>query len=233
MELIINEITPSQGIYVKFRYTLAEDEKKEQVRYFNSFFEKATIMTIGYEELDKCGKPALPHIHYHMFIDDKIANIRGRLKTLMKTNGEERKGNALYSLTEEKDVLDINRFFRYVYKEGGRITVGEKIKLLKDFDPAVEVKCSVEERQRSIQFNNDKVERSLRLNTYDKIKELFVAKPPVDLAEVISRITDFYIEEGLACNASTMSGYATTYGLSVGLIDKRVFNLKIMSLCML
>lgn len=227
MELIVNEISHPQGIYVKFRYTLDSGENKLNC-LFNTLFEKATIKTIGYEVLDKCGKPTLPHIHIHMFIDDKIANIRGRLKTLFKMNGEERKGNALYSLKEEKDVLDVNRFFRYPFKEGGRIKKGEKIDLLIDFNPDIETKCATEERLRSIQFNNDKVEKSLRLNTYDKIKEDLLTNPPITPLGVVGRITDLYIREELAANKKTMGGYATTYCLQKELIDKNAFNLSIL-----
>lgn len=229
MELKVNELPDPLGIYVKFRYTLDKNENK-QTAMFNTLFEKASIITIGYEEKDKLGKPTHPHLHYHMLIDDKIANIRGRLKTLFKANGEERSGNELYSLAEEKDVLDVNRFFRYVWKQGGRCKYHEKIDKLKDFDVAVEIKCAVEEYARSCQFNNDKVDRSTRANTYDKIVALLLDKPPVSIKEVVDRIRDFYIKEGLACNASTIAGYATTYSLAHGLLDPEAFSLKVLSL---
>lgn len=236
MELLITEKVNELplGIFVKFRYTLAAGEDKVQsARAFRTTFAKASIMTLGYEEKDKLGAPTHPHIHLHMLIDDKIANIRGRLKTLFKTDGEERKGNELYSLTEETDVLDVNRFFRYPWKQGGRLTCLERTVLLKDFDIEVEIKCAMEEYSRSCQFNNDKLERSTRANTYDKIKSIFVEKPPTSLKEVVDRIRDFYIQEGLACNASTMAGYATTYSLSVGLLDKELFSQKLLSLVIL
>lgn len=230
MELQVNELpAQSLGIYVKFRYTLDKTENK-QTSMFNLLFEKASIITMGYEEKDKLGKPTHPHIHFHMLINDKIANIRGRLKTMFKTNGEERSGNELYSLAEEKDVLDVNRFFRYVWKQGGRLKGYERIKELKDFDVAVELKCAVEEYARSCQFNNDKVDRSVRANTYDKIVALLLDKPPTTIKEVIDRIRDFYIKEGLACNASTIAGYATTYSLGHGLLDPEAFSLKVLSL---
>lgn len=233
MELKVNEL-PALGIYVKFRYTLSVGENKNSAMAFASgLFEKAKILTVGYEEKDKLGKPTHPHLHFHMLIDDKIANIRGRWKTICKVNEDDRKGNELYSLAEEKDVLDVNRFFRYVWKQGGRFKHCEKIGELNDFEPDVEMKCAMEEYTRSCQFNNDKVDRSTRANTYDKIVALFTEKPPISLIEVIDRIRDFYILEGLACNASTIAGYATTYSLSVGLLDKDAFSKKILSLVIL
>lgn len=232
MELIVKEI--DLGIYVKFRYTLEKDEKHiSAITSFKTLFSNAKIMTIGFEEKDKLGSPTHPHIHFHMLIPDKIANIRGRLKTLFKLNEEKRKGNELYSLCEEKDVKDVNRFFRYPWKQGGRQTLLENLHGLVDFDVDVEMKCAMEEYSRSCQFNNDKVERSTRPNTYDKIKELFIEKPPLSLIEVIDRIRDFYILEGLACNPATIAGYATTYSLSTGLLDKELFSKKILSLVLL
>jgi len=211
----------------------ASENKLNAVTSFKTVFAHAKVMTIGYEEKDKLGNPTHPHIHMHMLIDDKIANIRGRLKTVFKTDGEARKGNELYSLAEEKDVLDVNRFFRYVWKQGGRIKKSEVLGDLIDFDPEIEIKCAIEEYSRSVQYNNDKVDRSCRANTYDKIKLLFIEKPPTSLRQVVDDIRDFYIKEGLACNASTIAGYATTYSLSVGLLNKDLFSEKIMSLVIL
>ena len=227
MELLVSEIP--LGIYVKFRYTLSEGQSKHS-SMFNTIFEKATILTIGYEEKDKMGKPTHPHLHFHMLINDKIANIRPRLKRLFKLDQDEREGNSLYSLVEEKDVLDINRFFRYGWKQGGRIRNNEKIDLLKDFAVDVELKCAVEEYSRSCQFNNDKLDRSTRANTYDKIKALFLEKPPTTIKECVRRVREFYIRDGLACNASTMAGYVTTYSLANGLMDPELFDSKVLSL---
>lgn len=230
MELIVNELpTKPLGIYVKFRYTLDKGENKKTCM-FNTLFEKASVLTVGYEENDKLGKPTHPHLHFHMLINDKIANIRGRLKTMFKANGEKRTGNELYSLAEEKDVMDINRFFRYVWKQGGRIKTHEKIDELNEFNVDVEIKCAQEEYARSCKFNNDKVDRSVRANTYDKIVALLLEKPPKTIKEVVDRIRDFYIAEGLACNVSTIAGYATTYSLSHGLLDPEAFSLKVLSL---
>jgi len=230
MELTVNELPPiSSGIYVKFRYTLGENENKNGSMFY-TLFDKASIITVGYEEKDKLGKPTHPHLHYHMLIDDKIPNIRGRLKTWFKGNEETRSGNELYSLSEEKDIIDVNRFFRYVWKQGGRVRGIEKLGALKDFDVAVEIKCAQEEYSRSCQFNNDKVDRSCRANTYDKIVALLLDKPPTSIKQVVDRIRDFYIKEGLACNASTIAGYATTYSLGHGLLDSEEFSQKVMKL---
>lgn len=231
MELTVNELVdqPSLGIYVKFRYTLGDGENKKSSMFY-SLFEKASIITVGYEEKDKLGKPTHPHLHYHMLIDDKIANIRGRLKTYFKANDESRSGNELYSLSQEKDVIDHNRFFRYVWKQGGRVRGIEKLGGLKDFNVDVEIKCAMEEYARSCQFNNDKLDRSTRANTYDKIVALLLDNPPTTIKQVIDRIRDFYIKEGLACNASTIAGYATTYSLGHGLMDPEAFSLKVLSL---
>jgi len=237
MELVVNEVNtvdelpeqPPLGIFVKFRYTLREKETPD-ARLFSFLFDKASIITAGYEVKDKFGKPTHPHIHYHMLINDKIANIRGRLKTFFKAEDETRSGNELYSLAEEKDVKDLNRFFRYVWKQGGRARGVEKLKLLKHFDIDTEVKCAMEEYLRSCQFNNDKIDKSTRANTYDKIVALLLDNPPTTVKQVIDRIRDFYIKEGLACNASTIAGYATTYSLGHGLLDPEAFSLKVLSL---
>ena len=193
------------AIYIKFRYTLQQGaDRNNAISEANCMsallFANASILTVGFEEKDSLGKPTHPHIHFHMLINDLIPNLRGRFKTLMKKNEEEREGNELYSLKQAADVIDANRFFRYPWKQGGRIKHCEKIENLSDFDIPVEIKCAQEEYSRTIQFNNDKVDRSTRANTYDKIVALFKADPPTSLGVIMPRIVNFYVSEGLACN---------------------------------
>lgn len=233
--------------YYKLRYTLAPwDLEDLESFYRNINYEWFAIMrpelfTIGLEDKNMFGEPTHPHIHIHFTSDKKIKNIRDCLVKLWRSDVRENRQRAsLYSLVEEADVKNDNYFFRYVYKQGGMVkhawrdTTYCKIKAIPGFDVAQEQLLAMEQYSQVVEVNNKKREKQTQKDsTFDRIcvfLEAYPGEPASDEADICLRIAEFYVQEGLACNTSTMAGYAVTYCVKVGILDKSYLVKKMMAL---
>lgn len=115
--------------YYKFRYTFdTEVNETHYISCFDTIFIqrlKADKWTCGIEEMNSMGEKVSKHIHIHFTSTDKKGNIRARLTRYWKEQAKQEGieydgGNKLYSLKEEKNVDDYDRFFRYPLKQNGR-----------------------------------------------------------------------------------------------------------------
>lgn len=208
--------------FYKFRYTLSEDlgDNYRQIMYLQSLLlpeDGEYVATGGFEKLNKFNEPTHAHIHIHFGCKSRtLGGMRKALQREFKNRGETRKGNALYSLTEESDVIDVNRFLRYCWKQGGRITdsTGLLEKLPKDIDIDLETKLAKEEQERMWEFNRKKQDESMRPNTKDKLFEyldgLHKKAPFLCKRSILIKIMEYYNQEEKSANKSTIIGYLQT-----------------------
>lgn len=223
MENYLEEFT-----YLKFRYILSDGEIPRTKMYLASYFIADMCdeyyASCGYEVLNKTREPTNPHLHMHFVVKNKtIGSIRKALQREFKRLGETRKGNSLYSLAEEEDVKDLNRFLRYAWKQGGRrgIEDGFPERLPPDMDINLQEALAIEEQDRMWDFNCKKKADSLKPNTKDKLFEYldeinekckFITKK-----EILIKIMEYYNQEEKSANKSTILGYLQTavwrYGL--------------------
>ena len=227
--------------YIKFRYTLSARDLGDLPRFnqyvvkkFLSFF-KATNVTIGLEKLNKLGEETHQHIHIHFMTEVKIGTIRTALGRFWTEEEDKRTGNQKYSLREELDVKDPNRFWRYAWKQGARqYNVYENLFGLEGFDPDVEMKCAQEEYKMIVEVNRHKMEKELdKTSTYSKIVEYLEGTKPQNLREVVSQTNDYYMKECSSMNANTIAGYVTNYAIQNKFIDKSKYDDKIYSMVLL
>lgn len=236
-------------LHFKFRYTLAGSMLPSAIdgmlKTLVPIFRVYDTITMGYETLDRAGRPTHPHLHIHFNTienDPKGAKIRARFQTWLKNNSDDRingaKGaeNKVYSLkTPEDGVFNIMRFYRYPWKQGGR--VGTDLEKLQSFDCSDEdetdfIEMEIERakaeyaalsdaRAKAIAKHEDKVANS----TYSKISrrcdELLSCSPKVvGMDDIMDTIIDVYVEHELSMNTSTMAGYALTYAVSKKILLK-------------
>lgn len=182
--------------------------------------------TVGLETLDKCGDNVPAHIHLHFISDESEANIRKRLQRHFKEVGEERKGNALYSLKSYKKKLsDITRFFGYALKQNGKQFDSEMV-MPGGYDIDLERERAYEEWSRNLAYHVKNKKRMLdKQSTYDKLEIYLEAKlvelnmgNDVDLIRDL--VIEFYKENRLSANFKTMEGYVNTYRLIHNLMSK-------------
>lgn len=230
-------------IYVKFRYTFNEDEQHAEAAMpkisellgiittdQRSYHSRVKYITIGVEQLDKCGENTKKHMHIHMLIDDKLASMRKRLQRYFISVDEKRKGNVLYSLTEEEDVKDPVRFFRYVFKQSGNTAYPLENRILckhqiypPDFDVRLQCTIAYEEWMRDCEFNTKKKNDALKPSTKDMLFEYLdkindtVGKFKTKI-EILTAILQYYMQEEKSANQATIMGYLNTALLRYGLM---------------
>lgn len=212
--------------YIKFRYTPQEDIQDEQQYQcaLTSYIQHITdcsFMTCGYEVLNKLGEPAKPHYHYHLGTKKTLGTLRKSFQRGDYYKGTLAKGNELYSMTEEKDVIDYCRFFRYPFKQGGRR--GFREKLPPNFDLNVEIKCAQEEYGSMVKYNQSRRDKALAPTTCDKIMEYLESlehKPYTDL-DILEKMIQYYADKGSSSNKQTLLGYLNTYKIRNGIITAK------------
>lgn len=217
---------------IKFRYTFRETPPKNDVLTIIANFVRITepvYVTSGYETLNSLGETTHPHIHIHITTDKTIGTVRKAVQRYLSSFDESdtRKGNAKYSCVEEKDVLDMERFLRYSWKQGGREAFREKL------PDGMNTECNLhsarEEYQRLVEFNRKKREKQQSPSTFDKIEEYLKDKEFESLEDIACHIDEFYLQKELSMNIATMSGYVLTYARKKGLLSKQEIVQKILS----
>lgn len=233
--------------FYKFRYTLKPDgEKKDGFLAFQSLFgdqflnyHRIMYLSAGFEELGDRALQTQPHFHFHFALPDSgekdIGNMRKRFQRwIKKDENEKRKGNFLYSLKEELDVKDIYRFFRYPWKQLGRIvtnTTGFVVeKLPPDIDPDdidKLIALASEEQKRKWEDQINAYNRKMKPDTRDKLFG-FLDRINEENAfssekDILVKICEFYgtpdESTGLyrSANKQTMLGYLQTAKWKYGL----------------
>ena len=211
---------------VKFRFTPQEelhDEHQFQCA-LTSYVQHITdceYMTCGYEVLNKLGEPAKPHYHYHLATKKTIGAIRKAFQRGDYYTESNVKGNELYSMSEEKDVIDTSRFFRYPFKQGGRRKFREK--LPPNFELEVEIKCAKEEYASMVKFNQAKRDKALAPTNCDKIMEYLesLSELPRSDLDILEKMIQYYADKGSSANKQTLLGYLNTYKIRNGIITAK------------
>lgn len=173
----------------------------------------------GYELLNKYGETTKAHYHF-VFEDDSGKTkdaIRKQIIRFSEKLGHKLRGNAMYSLGQDEEPDDINRWLRYSHKqsqEGDKpFTWGNKFP--SDFNYAEQQKLAIEEFKRTssqLVKNRDKIAE--KETFYDKIVKYLEEKGLKDLKSIHIAIQQFYIQEKKPINYSTVDGYTITYMLS-------------------
>lgn len=218
--------------FYKFRYTPREGQHKRIGQHAWSAIVESYLdsgeyyASCGFEKLNNLNESTHPHLHFHFAIKtekDLLGAMRKRFQRYIKLDGDEtRKGNVLYSLAEESDVKDINRFLRYVWKQGGREHLGTGWpyeKLPSEMEIDLEIALAREEQERMWEFNIKKREKQMAPDTRDKLfeylddchqQENFLGKK-----QILIKICEFYgtpDEKGnmRSANKQTILGYLQT-----------------------
>lgn len=223
--------------YIKFRWTLEEGivEEDTNIKLIMQRFKQSGVIDpdntvffiCGFENKDKFGKPTHPHIHMHFTSGEEPKFIRDRFRKWIKTHtAQKQKRCELYSL-KEIDCEDVNRFLRYPMKQLNPLNVAvwdtfsDWINYPDDFDPIIEGQKANDEWVSAVEHNNKALEKHLRPTTFDKIEDYLEAlnleNPSEDL--ICEKIVEYYKENKLSANFSTMMGYCNTYRLTHGLMS--------------
>lgn len=207
--------------YIKFRYTFPEGcnpDINAVKQLFYGTFKKLTgedtpIVTAGIEKLNKLNEPTHTHIHIHIKTIQKQPAVRTAFKSWIEKEckTETRKGNALYSIKQELDVEDDERFFRYCWKQN-RCKWIEKG--TQDWDTKTMEACAKEEQERMWEFNKKQQAKQLRKNTKDLLMDYLdnqhLEKPYKDDMTILVDIIKYYDAEGKSANENTIMGYLQT-----------------------
>lgn len=184
-------------------------------------------LTAGWETTDKYGEPTHPHIHIHFATDMAVGSFRQSFTRsseyiIAKEHGVS--GNRLYSIKEEKDVVDIDRFFRYVYKQGGdwfcqshHISVPHT---WRDGTTSQEEqkRLAVEEYQTTVDVNRKLRDRKNAPNSCDRLLDYIAKLDPVPQGEtaILSAMVQYYVQRGQPANLNTLTGYMNVYLIRTG-----------------
>jgi len=246
----------SQGEYpptqkwsaIKFRYTpypelLDSLRTPEQIRHWCQQFIAGLYglvchtssgweiyqLTAGWETMDKYGEPTHPHIHIHFYTSMAVGSFRQAFTrssdyVLGKEAGVT--GNRLYSIKEEKDVLEGDRFFRYVLKQGGDwFCLGRNIRIphnWNDIDGSTtydeQKTLAVEEYQQMVERNRKLRDRKNAPNSCDRLLDYLSKLEPVPTGEtaILSAMVQYYVQRGQPANLNTLTGYMNVYLIRTG-----------------
>lgn len=221
------DILDDEWQFYKFRYTFKVDENPRSKFHLLGLLIGDTdeyYASAGIEKLNKLNETTHTHIHIHFALKNgrTLGAIRKAFQRFRGSDDETRKGNELYSLVEEPDVKEMNRFFRYAWKQGGRVGKdnGFREKLPVGLEVELEIALAIEEQKRMWEFNIKKRDTSLKPNTKDKLFEFlntkFEDKKPSEL-ELLTAICDYYNGEDKSANQSTCMGFLQTAMWKFGL----------------
>lgn len=190
---------------------------------------------IGIENMNKYGDVIKTHLHYNFQTTEKPDTIRKRIMRAFK------RPKGWYSLAQETDVLDMDRFFRYPTKQyeeyvfpkfqtelnGVRITLPRsRFPLPADFDMVLQNKLAYEEwvqKRDFLRASRDK--QHGKKSTFEKIMEEINAKNTTFTGEyeIYMYLLDYYEAHNLVVERFKIRNMIDTIALRTGLIDRRVF----------
>ena len=215
--------------FIKFRYTFNEgislaEMMSASVTCLGILTDNAVARSVGIERLNNLGRPAQPHVHIFFATTSKIGALRKAFtRSDLYKNSNGRKGNSLYSLTEEDDVIDENRFFRYVFKENRDFPMKYQ-KLPESFNFEIEAACAKEEREQQIARNMKAEAKRLEPSTSDKLFEYLGALNEQaqysDKIQLMEDIIEYYTSKDSPLNQTTVVGYHYTGMIRYGLMTK-------------
>lgn len=182
--------------YIKFRYDF-QNETQHPYAVLYRMFKVFPVGILGMETFNKYGETIKRHMHLHFVTDEKIETLR---KRFIRSGKKEEKD--IYSLKEEKDVVDINRFYRYPLKqiENQFEYQFDKIPLPPDFDLELQRHLANEEWEKGKQIlSKQRVKADSRQTTYEKIIELVEENSPdfANLLAVKNYVLDYYLDNNI------------------------------------
>lgn len=225
----------TQYRFYKFRYTVKpEANSATGVHAFSALLGKEAVfkaqcmyITAGFEELGKRAEPTQPHWHFKFAIPDvgenELGNMRKRFQRWAKEDSTEtRKGNFLYSLKEETDIKDFDRFFRYPWKQGGRRHAGNGFKferLPPNFNTEMQIALAREEQERlweeQIRSYEKKMQPDTRDLLFDYLDAINAETPFTQDIDILEKMCEFYGTPDpngyyRSANKQTILGYLQT-----------------------
>jgi len=213
--------------FLKFRYTFNEgislaEQMSASVTCLGLLTDNAVMRSVGIERLNNLGRPAQPHVHIFFATTTKIGALRKAFtRSDLYKNSNGRKANSLYSLTEEDDVKDENRFFRYVFKENRDFPMKYQ-KLPESFNFEIEAACAKEERELQIERNLKSEAKNLAPSTKDKLFEyldgLNEQSKFTTKLQILMKIIEYYTSEEKSLNHSTTMGFLNTALIRYGIL---------------
>lgn len=238
----------------KFRYTVKPgSDPATGVHAFMAILGKEAVfktqcmyITAGFETKGERGLDTHPHWHWKFVIpnvgENELGNMRKRFQRWAKEDSTEtRKGNFLYSLKEETDIKDYDRFFRYPWKQGGRRNKGNGFnfeRLPPGFDPELQTALAIEEQNRlweeQIRAYQKKMQPDTRDLLFDYLDAINAETPFSQEIDILEKMCEFYgtpDDKGYyrSANKQTILGYLNTAKWKYGLESYRETALKWLS----
>lgn len=212
---------------IKLRYTFAENASPmeitaEMLSLCRSGKELPEFLSVGIEKYDKFARPTNTHVHIHMICKESGGALRKRLVRHFEASDEKRKGVSLYSLKEEDDIKDINRFLRYPFKQYKHDEsstdmyqqLASRCKLPCNFDKLLEAEMAYDEWSKNVEFVLEKERKLHAPSTKDSLFEyldgLHKIKPFTDRKRILTEILNHYAAKESSANKNTCLGYMYT-----------------------
>lgn len=214
--------------YVKFRYDFRDDDEHPyQIlpMLFNGNPNPPGIM--GIETQNARGTTIKRHLHYHFMTNENVETIRKRFTRAYPDR--QKRGRGWYSLEHEKDVKDIEHFFRYPIKQIEPCNFDykwDRIPIPEGFDIKYQNALAYEEWAKGKEILTKKEnQRDSRLSVYEKILDIIQNTSPnlFSLRDCKIWTLEYFIENEIPPNKNKISDIANGIALKLKLISKEEF----------
>jgi len=179
--------------------------------------------TVGVETLNALGARIKPHLHYHFETFEKPDTIRARVKRAYPDR------KRFYTLKEEQDVIDRDRFYRYCHKQIEPINLDvhlesyRRVKLPDNYDVVLQNQLAFEEWTKSRDIMTEKNKENLsRLTVYEKILILIKSDNPelTTVSQCKLYVLDYYTRHNIPPQKQKIIDMAMGISLSRGIITQ-------------
>lgn len=216
------------GVFAKFRFDFCDDNEHPYSILSQLFPTGEYPMgVLGIETQNARGTQIKRHMHYHFITTENIETIRRRF-TRSYPHFKKR-GRGFYSLHQEKDVRDVNHFFRYPLKQIEPINFKynfDRIRLPDEFDIKLQNLLAYEEWSKSREILTKKEnQRDSRLSVYEKILDI-VQKTSPNLnthRECKLYVLYYFLENDIPPNKLKVTDIANGVALRLKIISKEEF----------
>lgn len=217
--------------YVKFRYDFTDMEMSdvtishvmEVIYRLLSPKGDGSVYSgvVGVENKNRYGEVIKTHMHYSFMTTEKPESIRRRF---MRTKSKKVES---YSLAEETDVVDFNRFFRYALKQYDPSTFEYKyysrIPLPPNFDLMLQQHFAYDEWERGTQIlSKARVKRDSRASVYERIIDQVAESGVIflDLRQVQDYVLDYFLDNNLPPDRNKIMNMADGLAIRSHIIDR-------------
>lgn len=213
--------------YAKFRFDFTDDTQHPYQILNYMGFKTYPSGILGVESQNAQGALIKRHLHFHFITDENVESIRRRFSR--NYPDFKKRGRGWYSLTEEKDVRDVNHFFRYCVKQQEPITFKyefSRIPLPEDFDLKLQNLLAYEEWSKGKEIMTKKAKENLsRLSVYEKILDIIQKTSPnlFALRDIKLYVLDYFLENNIPPNKNKIIDIANGVAITLGVISKEQF----------